>query len=415
MRRGIGVGTILGCWRCRPAAPPRRSRSRRAVRPHRAAAGAGGLSDGRAGARARRALHGHGARRSRRRSSRASANATSCASRAGRRPTCSSARAAGASARCRCSMPSPAGASSTSSSTTASTASCVSGRSPIAPRAAIALRRSPPRSRRDSASHSSSAADERLRGLGPHARELASPWPDPCGRRCRRRAPRRPCRSPRASFAIRASSASSRLRRGASATRRSAAARRSSVRDAPAGFGARPARLPAVEIARQDEPAVIVHVAVEGLHACRSPTSQSRSAQASIRKRSWLTRITAPVEVVDRLDQGGAAVDVEVVRRLVEDQEMRAVEGGEAHEQPRLLAARQVPRPASRPSAPEKPNRAARARTLATGAPGMRARDMVVGASRPGSARRPDAGRNRPRRASASGASRPRAARGGRR
>ncbi len=46
-------------------------------------------------------------------------------------------------------------------------------------------------------------------------------------------------------------------------------------------------------------------------------------------------------EVVDRLDQGSAAVDVEMVGRLVEDQKMRAAVGGEAERQPRLLAARE--------------------------------------------------------------------------
>ncbi len=44
---------------------------------------------------------------------------------------------------------------------------------------------------------------------------------------------------------------------------------------------------------------------------------------------------------VDRFDQLGAAVDVEMVGRLVEDQQLRAVEGGKAHQQARLLAARQ--------------------------------------------------------------------------
>ena len=45
---------------------------------------------------------------------------------------------------------------------------------------------------------------------------------------------------------------------------------------------------------------------------------------------------------VDRVDQLGAAVDVEMVGRLVEDEELRAVESGEAHQQARLLAAREL-------------------------------------------------------------------------
>ena len=46
--------------------------------------------------------------------------------------------------------------------------------------------------------------------------------------------------------------------------------------------------------------------------------------------------------IVDRLDQRGAAVDVEMVRRLVEDQKMRPVEGRDAEQQPRLFAAREI-------------------------------------------------------------------------
>ena len=45
--------------------------------------------------------------------------------------------------------------------------------------------------------------------------------------------------------------------------------------------------------------------------------------------------------VVDRLDQRGAAVDVEMVGRLVEDDEMRRGEGRQPQQQPRLFAARQ--------------------------------------------------------------------------
>ena len=44
---------------------------------------------------------------------------------------------------------------------------------------------------------------------------------------------------------------------------------------------------------------------------------------------------------VDRFDELGATVDVEMVGRLVEDEELRPVEGGEAHQQARLLAAGQ--------------------------------------------------------------------------
>ena len=46
--------------------------------------------------------------------------------------------------------------------------------------------------------------------------------------------------------------------------------------------------------------------------------------------------------VVDGLDQRGAAVDVEMVGGLVEHDEMRPVEGREAEQQPRLLAAGEI-------------------------------------------------------------------------
>ncbi len=46
--------------------------------------------------------------------------------------------------------------------------------------------------------------------------------------------------------------------------------------------------------------------------------------------------------VVERRHQRIAAVDVEVVGRLVEDQHARPAEGDEPKQQPRLLAARQV-------------------------------------------------------------------------
>jgi hypothetical protein len=49
-----------------------------------------------------------------------------------------------------------------------------------------------------------------------------------------------------------------------------------------------------VEFAGEDEPAIVVQSPSKGL-TVPFATSQSRSAQASRRKRSWLTRITAPV------------------------------------------------------------------------------------------------------------------------
>src|SRR5437763_16484689 len=42
--------------------------------------------------------------------------------------------------------------------------------------------------------------------------------------------------------------------------------------------------------------------------------------------------------VVDGLDQRGPAVDVEMIGRLIEDDEMRAREGGKSEQQPGFLA-----------------------------------------------------------------------------
>ena len=44
--------------------------------------------------------------------------------------------------------------------------------------------------------------------------------------------------------------------------------------------------------------------------------------------------------IIDRHDQGFAAVDVKMVGRLVEDENMRGMESGQHEEQARLLAAR---------------------------------------------------------------------------
>jgi hypothetical protein len=61
-------------------------------------------------------------------------------------------------------------------------------------------------------------------------------------------------------------------------------------------------------------------------------------------------------ELVERLHQRLARVDVEVVGRLVEDQQVRRVAGDQRQRQPRALAARELPtRVVAR--LPEKPNR----------------------------------------------------------
>jgi hypothetical protein len=52
--------------------------------------------------------------------------------------------------------------------------------------------------------------------------------------------------------------------------------------------------------------------------------------------------MTAPSKSLIASTSACAAVDVEMVRRLVEDEQVRALEGREPHQQPRLLAARQL-------------------------------------------------------------------------
>ena len=86
--------------------------------------------------------------------------------------------------------------------------------------------------------------------------------------------------------------------------------------------------------------------------AVPSSTSTSRSAVSSTMWRSWLIRITAPSIVVERLDQRLARIDVEVVGRLVEDQQVRRVAGDQRQRQPRALAARKLGRPRSSPCGP---------------------------------------------------------------
>ena len=60
---------------------------------------------------------------------------------------------------------------------------------------------------------------------------------------------------------------------------------------------------------------------------------------------------------VDRLGERGAAVDVEMVGRLVENDQLRAEERRKPEQQPRLLAARQASSPACRPPLPKSRSR----------------------------------------------------------
>jgi hypothetical protein len=91
---------------------------------------------------------------------------------------------------------------------------------------------------------------------------------------------------------------------------------------------------------------------------------------------SWLTRITAPEYIGQRLDQRLAAFDVEVVGRLVQDQQMRRVDGGQ-----QAATAAPSARPTAAPTTVSawsacRPKPASRARAaLALG--GAQAQDML--------------------------------------
>ena len=76
-----------------------------------------------------------------------------------------------------------------------------------------------------------------------------------------------------------------------------------------------------------------------------SATSQSWSATIFTRCVSWLTSTTAPSKSLMRLDQRRARVHVEMVGRLVEQQQVRRVARRQRQQQARLLAARQARRP----------------------------------------------------------------------
>ncbi len=86
-------------------------------------------------------------------------------------------------------------------------------------------------------------------------------------------------------------------------------------------------------------------------------------------------------KIVERPDQGLAAVDVEMVGRLVEDHQVGAGEGGEAEQQARLLAAGEIGRLGVHLGAHETERPGAGAH-LGLGSVGHQVADMVVG--RPG-------------------------------
>ena len=123
-----------------------------------------------------------------------------------------------------------------------------------------------------------------------------------------------------------------RWRRGAS----SAAALAGGAAVGPGGLGRR--RLGG---GLQQQAAIVVHVAVVGADAAAVDQPQAVGDQ--------LDQVAVVAddddrtgELVDRLDQGLAAVDVEMVGGLVEDQELGRVEAHQGQGQPGLLAAGEV-------------------------------------------------------------------------
>jgi hypothetical protein len=101
------------------------------------------------------------------------------------------------------------------------------------------------------------------------------------------------------------------------------------------GFGAN--GIAAAAIGQHVTP-VIVEIALERLHmaALHQPKPVGAGLQqiAVMRHQNDGARI-----IVDRFDQRGAAVDVEMVGRFVEDDELRRRESRQTQQQPRFLAA----------------------------------------------------------------------------
>ena len=79
---------------------------------------------------------------------------------------------------------------------------------------------------------------------------------------------------------------------------------------------------------------------------------------------------------IDRLCERCAAIDVEMVGRLVEDDQLRPEEGRKSEQQPRLLAAGEIFHRRVG-GGPEKPIWPARARTFASGVSGRSLRMWV--------------------------------------
>ena len=101
-------------------------------------------------------------------------------------------------------------------------------------------------------------------------------------------------------------------------------------------------------------------------------TSHSRSATSSDQMRVVGDQQHRALEIGQRLHQRLARIDVEMVGRLVQDQQMRRVARHQREQQPRLLAAGEGLRPVSARSA-SSPNRASCARSCGRRAGSARA------------------------------------------
>src|SRR6476661_4066403 len=85
---------------------------------------------------------------------------------------------------------------------------------------------------------------------------------------------------------------------------------------------------------------VIVEIAIEGFH--RSVLHQPESVGTSLQQIAIVRdQHHRAGKIVEGLDQRRAAVNVEMVGRLVENDEMRRIKGGKSKQQSRLLAARE--------------------------------------------------------------------------
>ena len=118
----------------------------------------------------------------------------------------------------------------------------------------------------------------------------------------------------------------------------------------------------------EQQRAVAFHVAVVGFHGAAAHHPQPVGARLD-QMPVVADENDGAVVIRQRVDQRLAAVDVEMVGRLVEDQQVRRVKRGQRQQQPRLLAARQLGTLVSALSAPKPkvPSRVRRCASVASG------------------------------------------------